>query len=344
MCSKHSSRPSPDRLTRRASQAGFTVVELLIATMLSLVVLGAAFFGFQGMIEATDGAGLIADLNLNLRSAMNVITRDLVSAGHDMQNGVPIPSGDDVMPLVRLGPADEDLGFDAADTNLPAVNTGDGLGPEINGVNTDVVTILMVDPSLSFDSADLTVAADGSDATVDEGVSLGDLAEGDLLMFARAGNHAMQMVTGIEGQTIQFAEGDDMNLNQRAAAAGTILLLGDLTLGDVSAERVLMISYYIDAVTDPGRPRLIRRVNLGPERTLAVGIDNLQLTYDLVDGDTNPVNQPEPVDPNTPDQIRKATVFLSGQSFREWRRNGQVLRSSLSTQVGLRSLAFRDRY
>jgi hypothetical protein len=89
---------------------------------------------------------------------------------------------------------------------------------------------------------------------------------------------------------------------------------------------------------------LIRRVNLGPERTIAVGVDNFQLTYDLVDGDTNPRNQPEPVDPNTPDEIRKATVYLAGHSSREWRRSNDVLRSALSTQIGLRSLAFRDRY
>jgi hypothetical protein len=88
----------------------------------------------------------------------------------------------------------------------------------------------------------------------------------------------------------------------------------------------------------------VRRENFGDERVMAVGIDNIQLTYDLVDGITDPVNLPEPVLPNTPDQIRKATIYIAGRSHRAWTRTAQIVRTGVSTQVSLCSLSYRDRY
>ncbi len=61
-------------------------------------------------------------------------------------------------------------------------------------------------------------------------------------------------------------------------------------------------------------PRLIRRVNNRPGEALALVLDDLQLSYDLVDGVTNPTNVGTPTDPNSPNQIRKANIFISGRS------------------------------
>jgi hypothetical protein len=243
-----------------------------------------------------------------------------------------------------------DLAFPADETTIAAVIPGQGLGPAINGVATDMVTVLMTDTTLALDAEFLTnISADGSTATVDPATPIDDPATGiqagDLVMFSNSLGNALQMVTGRNGQTIAFDANDEMNLNQRDVGQGTVIQLQSAPgeYPDTTATRVLMISYYLDA-SDPDRPRLIRRVNFGPERVIAVGVENVQLTYDLVDGDTNPVNLPEPVLPNTPDQIRKANIFLAGRSSQEWRRTGQLVRSSLSTQVSLRNLSFRDRY
>ena len=153
------------------------------------------------------------------------------------------------------------------------------------------------------------------------------------------------MVTSRAGQTIQFAAGDPMNLNQRGAQRGTVLQMQQPpgAYPQTTALRVLMISYYLDA-SNPARPRLMRRINLGQDRAIGIDVENLQITYDLVDGVTNPVNVEAPVAPNTPAQIRKANVFLSGRSHRPWSRTQQFLRNTLSTQVSLRSLSFFDRY
>lgn len=303
------------------------------------------------MSSATDGASLIADVNLTLRSAANLLTRDLISAGRDIPvGGIPVPSGDDAAALARPAPAGTDLSFPAGESALAAVAPGNGLGPAVNGVATDIVTLLVADTTLALNEEFLAaIAADGSAATIDAAIPIDDPAigvqAGDLIMFTNSLGNALQMVTGVDGQTLEFDAGDAMNLNQRAAGQGTVIEIQSApgVYPETTATRIVMVSYYID-VSDASRPALVRRVNFGPERAIAIGVENIQITFDLVDGDTNPVNLAEPVAPNTPDQIRKANLFLSGRSFRVWRAGGQRLRSSVSTQVSLRSLAFRDRY
>jgi hypothetical protein len=332
-----------------SSESGFTVVELLIASAVTLAILGAAVTSFQQMSATADGARLIGDVNLGLRSAVNLITRDLVSAGRDIPvGGIPIPSGAGAANLVR--PAPVVLTFPVGEQTLAAVTPGQALGAVINGVATDMTTVLVSDAILALNTEFLTaISADGSSATVDPATSIGDPADGisagDLVMLTNSLGSALLMVTGRAGQTMQFAPGDAMNLNQTAAAQGTIIQLQNApgVYPQTTATRVLMVSYYIDA-SDVNRPLLIRRINFGPERAIAVGVENVQFTYDLNDGASNPVNLPEPILPNTPDQIRKANVFLTGRSYREWPGTQQLLRSSVSTQVSLRSLSFRDRY
>ena len=124
-----------------------------------------------------------------------------------------------------------------------------------------------------------------------------------------------------------------------------------------------MITYYIDNVTDPNRPRLVRRINNGSATTydntsgtaLAFDVDNLQISYDLVDGVTNPAEVKFTADdsngtgrcspnPCSPNQIRKINITLSGRSRTTLRQTRQYLRNSLTTQVSLRSMSFIDRY
>jgi hypothetical protein len=85
-----------------------------------------------------------------------------------------------------------------------------------------------------------------------------------------------------------------------------------------------------------------------------VGLDNLQFSFDLVDGITNPTNQD---DPATPNQVRKINIVVGARSRERSpmmiaRANvdpeapvvDPFFRASLTSQVSLRSLALVDRY
>src|SRR5437867_10402477 len=153
------------------TESGFSLLEVLVAMTITLVALGVAFSAFEGVSRAREAATLLTDNNQSLRTSLNLMSRDLLSAGRDvLPGGIPIPSGN-VVPLVRPGPPG--LTFPVDDIALQAVTPGPGLGPAVNGVATDVITILTVDPSLALESRYLTdVAGDGSSVTVDPAVAI----------------------------------------------------------------------------------------------------------------------------------------------------------------------------
>jgi hypothetical protein len=131
----------------------------------------------------------------------------------------------------------------------------------------------------------------------------------------------------------------------------------------VTVYRVLMITYYVDATTNPARPRLVRRIGNGDPfafnndsgMAVAFDVENFTVSYDLADGVNNPANirfeGADIVDGGTcgdvacnPNNIRKVNVVLAGRSRRALSNTGTFFRNSLTSQVSLRSLAFVDRY
>jgi hypothetical protein len=88
----------------------------------------------------------------------------------------------------------------------------------------------------------------------------------------------------------------------------------------------------------------VRQVNAGQQLAISLGAENLQISFDLVDGVTNPSNVDTPPAANSPHQIRKVNLFLSARSIDRSPRTHDFFRNSIATQIGLRSLSFVDRY
>jgi len=57
------------------------MVEFLVATAISLLLIAAAVAAFTDALRSNEAVTLTADLNDNLRAAMDLISRDLVFAG-----------------------------------------------------------------------------------------------------------------------------------------------------------------------------------------------------------------------------------------------------------------------
>ena len=334
------------------NEAGFTLAELLVSTVVTLMVLAAALGSFSDATRITDAARETTDTNQNLEVATTLLVRDLIQAGQGIPpGGIYVPSGAGATALKRPSPAGSDMTFPLGTEVLPSLTPGASLGPLVLGVQTDMIHILYVDPTLSLNDVDLDIPNDGSSLTVDDTLPITGqdrIQAGDLILFTGNNNSALQMVTSTSDQTVFFGAGDPMNLNQRGAASGSVMELktGNQfdTVNVVDVFRVHLISYYIDATTAPQLPRLVRQVGMGPRLAIALGIENIQFTYDLVDGDTNPTNLQDAVAPNDPHQIRKANLFLAGRSIDVNPRTRQYYRNTVATQVSLRSLAFVDRY
>ena len=331
-------------------ERGFSLVEAMVAATITVVVLAGTMNALNDALGTNEKASLIADLEQNLRAGTNFLIRDFIHVGWGIPTGgIPIPSGDGVNPVRRPGPPGTDYSFSPA-VAVAAVNPGAGLGPVSNGNATDIVNILFADDLLPLNQRPLdAIAADGSSMTVNAATQVSGvdnaIVAGDLIAFSNASGNTLQYVTRVAGQTVYFDAGDPMNLNQPAAPHGSILQLkAGAAFPPTTATRVWLITYYLDTTTDPESPRLVRRVNNRAGQAVALVLDDLQLTYDLVDGVSNPTNVDTPVAPNSPNQIRKVNIFASGRSSSPVRIMGEFLRRSLTTQVSLRSLTFVDRY
>jgi prepilin-type N-terminal cleavage/methylation domain-containing protein len=416
---------SPGSVTSTgANERGFTLIELLITMAITTVILGATMMAMNNATSATQTATQIADLNNGLRTAMDLMVRDMLQVGQGLPSGrsILIPNGAQSQVMQLPGPVGSSYTYDGPsfcppdppddiDTvceSIQAVIPGPGRGPQVEvdgnlSPPTDMLTTLAADST--FDTVDLVAfGVDGRSVTValpcaaapaacptattgrngkrisdNPDVGLDNIRPGDLIMLVKGSNSALVEVSTVAGQQINFAANDALQLNQTVAADGTALELRNTAPVDQipnpqtvppqymlssTATRIRMISYYLDVTTDVKHPRLIRRINNGGAwddfdnangTVVAFDVENLQFTYDLSDGVTNPANvrmndfdltSAGPCTPNPcyPSQIRKINILLSGRSRLPRKGSNQFFRNRLVTQVSLRSMAFVDRY
>jgi prepilin-type N-terminal cleavage/methylation domain-containing protein len=361
-------------------ERGFTLVELLVSMAITTVILGSTMAAMSDAIKATDSAMLLTGLNNELRSSMDLMVRDMLQVGQGLPGGrvIAIPSGNPSQPVRMPGPPGTAFQLAAGSIEIAAVMPGPGLGPVVNGVATDMITTMAADSS--FDQVRLTaLAADGSSMTVDPAVNITNpgpnaIHPGDLIALMKGSMSVLAQATRVAGQQVFFDVSDSLSLNQNGPPQGTVTALQATAPVDTppvapavfvttQASRIRMISYYIDATTDPLRPRLVRRMNNGDPftfnnnlgTTVAFDVEGLQITYDLANSVTNPANVRMTAadlngtgacapDPCTRNQIRKVNLLVSGRTRVPLKSTRQFMRNRLQTQVSLRSLAFVDRY
>lgn len=212
--------------------------------------------------------------------------------------------------------------------------------------------------ALSYSGTTLTVTFNSTCVNLNPATANGiTMNTGDLVMFSNNIGNAVLVVTGVSGQTLTFAKGDAFDLNGRNSdTSGTIELLetGGAACGGTSATcwpyttatRIWMITYYLDNITAPPFVRLIRQVNLNAATPIGETLENLQFTYNFVDGDTNPTNQPSVPAGDSESQIRAIQVYLAARSSYEVHKGDNLgfSRNNLMTQVSLRSMAFVNKY
>ena len=373
--------------------SGFTLIEVLVAIAVTAIAVSAGILLFRNSIKANSNITQTSDMSDNMRAGLNLIVQDLIQTGTGIPTGgISIPNTPNaagcntgarvnrppaVLGLTFNGPNAANLGCNVI---LPAIEPGNGLGPTVtspdgtSGPATDVLTFMYADNTLSMDAKPIngagcpggSITATGSSITFDPAcVTIGaagiPVNPGDLLMIYNANNPngILQMVTGVAGQTLNFAAGDAFNLNGRSntEAAGTIKQLQNLTGGvpngtypATSCTRIWMITYFLDATVDPRHPRLMRAVNFNAPQPVAESFENLQFTFNLADGTTPaPVNQPAvPTVPgpsgDNENQIRSVNIYLGARTNSTAALSGSYSRTNLATQVALRSMAYFNTY
>jgi type IV pilus assembly protein PilW len=111
---------------RRPNEAGFTLLELMIAALLSAIIIAAGFATLTSGYKATRISNLVADTQQNARAAMDLIAVDLKAAGFGMIGQVGACAiGGNAAPIVPSdnNPAGADTGPDRLSMVVPITNT-----------------------------------------------------------------------------------------------------------------------------------------------------------------------------------------------------------------------------
>jgi Tfp pilus assembly protein FimT len=269
----------------------------------------------------------------------------------------PITAGEatDMITFLSVDPASYVL-YQPAPTGVPdaLVLNANPAGP----AGTFPVGLQNPAPTLSAAGSTLNITAQFATWISDP---VNGIRPGDLLLFKSvSGASTIQTVTAISPTQVICQPGnatDWFNFNQPLAAAGSILALrdeqpdGTFQFGQISVSRVIMLTYYVDA-TMAATPRLVRLQNNFAAQALAGVVEDLEITYDLVDGTINPVQIESlpyttllaPVVTFTANQIRKVNLHMGVRSEEFSQLHKDFMRHHITTTVSVRNLAFVDKY
>lgn len=289
---------SKDKSPRRRAE-GYTLVELMVAMTLALILLGMAFTFFNDMNNTSDLAGSIADVNENLRAAVNMISSDLMTAGTEIPTGgipipgggtatqinLPAPGGSWAFPPCSPAPCTPPTG-----STLPVIVPGPGLGPATGSgttqIPTDLITMISVNQLSQLDQYPLTAFTTSVSAvtiTVDPRtlITAGNpsyVVPGQLIMLSNVNASCLLTVTAVNYTTnvLTFTHNDSkdvLGLNQFSGpASGTIaqlLMVGTPPTPLTTAYHVNMVTYYLDLTMNTLNPsvpnhKLLKQVLTNP--------------------------------------------------------------------------------
>ncbi len=323
-----------------------------MSTLLTGVLLLAGGALFRPAMDISYLMTQQAAMQQSARSAINVISRELSLAGNGIPGGgIQLPGG--------TNSGDSKFAYDLnsvcyvtsnvyADERLYALTTGDAKGSVVNTITTDVVTVAYRDPNSNLDQFPL-VSVTGNQITLNTSTSPAyddpntGVKSGDMLLLCNMNGCAAGVVTNVQiNGIVDLAVSDPLNINQSAAEFGNISSILNPTT-ETRAFRILVVTYFIDA-SNQDALRLMRQVNAHPPQVAAFNVENLQLSYDIFDGDLAAVTNDLASAGGTPNQIRKINLSIGARSPTEALFQRGYKRLTLTTSMSPRNLRFRDLY
>jgi type II secretory pathway pseudopilin PulG len=294
-----------------------------------------------------------------------VLTFSLVADDDSSLNLPDISSGFQIGPLVDNSP-----------TDMVTIMTVDEFMPVVQSPPANPASPTVVEGTIAADGSSVTLPATSLWLLGDTVNDTPKIQVGDLILFKNPLGNALQVVTGVTTTQILFGASpngqDPFNFNQRNVLfSGNILSIkctGSTCPAQTSGAyltnpfpttsmfRAMMITYYVDydPVNHPEiPPRLTRQLNDFPPQALAGVVEDLELTYDLVDGVNNPTKRQTLPTTITvagvttsynANQIRKVNVHVGVRSETLSKPTQDYIRNHISTSVDVRSLASVDRY
>jgi type IV pilus assembly protein PilW len=361
---------------------GFTLVELMIAMALSLLLFALAFTLVQQLYNTIDVVGSTSDVNENLRAAMNMVSRDLTTAGENIPlGGIPVPYGGTATAINRPGPGS--LTFPATGY-IPVITPGNALGPSqgsgSNAISTDIVTIIGVNQTSSFNQTTVDAASpnlptfSSSSATITvSATAAGYVQPGQLIMLTNANGSCLLAVSSANTTSgvITFKNGDTTNdllgVNQfptlsskgvitSGPTSGTILQLETATTSNgtttytwpttLTAYPISMVTYYLVTSTTSPQQNLTKLVTMGANSCASPSctqVAALGINVMTVSYSLSTSTTPTR-NPSSPNSIRKAVLTMIGETDHQNRANTKWYSQSMTNALTVQNLDYYNKY
>lgn len=251
---------------------GFSLAELLIAMFVGLIVLGAATQLFKSGMDASRTVSQRADMQDNVRAAINMISKDITLAGSGIPSGgfsLPFGGvstasvfGKDQTPKTWMSANTYPTGVFGPAPGTPVTNylyglipgPGNGMekgGPAVipaTGQAADAITSIYVDYTFPLSQYTVSFANAGGTA-INLAIPApapvpappaaingpGGIQVGDLILLSSSVGSALGEVTNVTATSITFGAGDPLNINQAGAAGGNIPALCNSPVGNCAA-------------------------------------------------------------------------------------------------------------
>ncbi|SMF23435.1 type IV pilus assembly protein PilW [Alteromonadaceae bacterium Bs31] len=252
-------------------QAGFSLVELLVAMLLGVVLLGGAISVLMGNLQTFRANNGIARVQENARFALEEISRDLRSTSFmgcatgdvRIQNLVSDGSSTDGHLDVVQGLN----GFEHGDIDN-TVKTELGLAAESAATNLSTTSDLIVIKTLQDVGARLGAPLESGSSNFATG-SAADLGAGDILFVSDCKKGALAYVTAVTSSDVT------VNLNSKELSSDTTRFEGDSILNKFEVNTYFVAPSSIHSTASS----LWRKTNLSAAEELVVGIENIQFLY-----------------------------------------------------------------
>lgn len=349
------------------SNRGFSLLELLISMALGLIVVGSAVQLFKTAMDSTRVVVQRAELQQNMRAAIELMTKDVSLAGSGMPSGgIQLPTGG----VPSLYGCDQTGVCHVPNGKYPnnyMYGVVPGFGNGVEALATIPSAPAAVNDSITVVYADLAFPLNEYNVAFPVGppptggllniapnpafnpapplvTAAGGLQVGDMIWLSNTAGNAVGELTGFTNGTMSFADNDPLKINQSTAAANNIKALSGG--GTMLAYRIFVVTYYLSVPVNGDLPRLMRQVNGLTPVPVADNVINLQFAYDLYNATNNRLdsNQSNPLaivgdDLNL---VQKINISVMGQSLVNNGKHAQSM--ALATSVSAQNMAFRNRY
>jgi type IV pilus assembly protein PilW len=268
----------------RHPEAGFSLVEVMAALVILAIAMTAVFATFISQQKSFTVQNRVAEIQQNLRQAVEYMSRDIRMAGYGIPDNVTIPNN-----VVAAGV-----------TSLRSLYAKD------NTTGPDQVYILYL-----FDM-DANQPPTTSNNAASNATSITVASANN---FLAGGGELVLITDGTTADLYETSSGTSgTNMNFRTGSTGFNGYHGKSYPAGSTVAKARFVRYYIDKTTDSAHPTLmVDRMGGGTTQPVADDIEDLQLTYGIdTNGDGNVDGWT--ASPTTYSQIRQVRLQLTARA------------------------------